>query len=247
MRNIKLLLEYDGTNYSGWQIQENGITVQGELVKSLKIILGQKLAISGAGRTDRGVHAKGQVANFKTSTDIPAAKIMSGLNGTLPRDIRVLATEDVDEKFDSRRSAIGRQYGYKIIRRETALERHFAHRLETKLDVNKMNSAAKFIMTQNDFNSFCKATSETKNRNCTVLLSEWHENEDYLYYTIQADRFLQHMVRSLVGTMIELGNGKIGIDEFKLIFEKSDRRAAGPTAPAHGLYLDKVIYPNYKN
>ena len=247
MRNIKLLLEYDGTNYSGWQIQENGITVQGELVKSLKIILGQKLAISGAGRTDRGVHAKGQVANFKTSTDIPAAKIKSGLNGTLPRDIRVLATEDVDEKFDSRRSAIGRQYGYKIIRRETAIERHFAHRLETKLDVNKMNSAAKFIMTQNDFNSFCKATSETENRNCTVLLSEWHENEDYLYYTIQADRFLQHMVRSLVGTMIELGNGKIGIDEFKLIFEKSDRRAAGPTAPAHGLYLDKVIYPNDKN
>jgi len=247
MRNIKLLLEYDGTNYSGWQIQENGITVQGELVKSLKIILGQKLAISGAGRTDKGVHAKGQVANFKTSTDIPAAKIKSGLNGTLPRDIRVLATEDVDEKFDSRRSAIGRQYGYKIIRRETALERHFAHRLETKLDVNKMNSAAKFIMTQNDFNSFCKATSETENRNCTVLLSEWHENEDYLYYTIQADRFLQHMVRSLVGTMIELGNGKIGIDEFKLIFEKSDRRAAGPTAPAHGLCLDKVIYPNYKN
>ena len=247
MRNIKLLLEYDGTNYSGWQIQENGITVQGELVKSLKIILGQDLAISGAGRTDRGVHAKGQIANFMTSSENSAKKIKSGLNGTLPRDIRVLAAEDVDEKFDSRRSAIGRQYGYKIIRRETALERHFAHCLKTELDVKKMNSAAIFIMSQSDFNSFCKSTSETENRNCTVLLSEWHENEDYLYYTIKADRFLHHMVRSLVGTMTDLGSGKIGLDEFKLIFEKSDRRAAGPTAPAHGLYLEKVIYPNNTN
>jgi len=247
MRNLKLLLEYEGTNYSGWQIQENGITIQGEMQKSLKIIIGQDLAVTGAGRTDRGVHATGQVANFKTSSDIPAEKIKTGLNGTLPKDIRVLASEDVDEKFDSRRSAVERQYKYKIIRRITALERHYAHRLEIELNVNQMNSAAKFIMTQKDFSSFCKTTSETENRNCNVLKSEWNENEEYLYYTIKADRFLHNMVRSLVGTMIELGSGNIGIDDFKLIFEKSDRRAAGPTAPAHGLYLEKVIYPNHIN
>lgn len=247
MRNVKLLLEYDGTNYSGWQKQQNGITVQGELEKSLKIIVGQDLTVTGAGRTDKGVHAKGQVANFKTSADIPADKIKSGLNGTLPRDIRVLASEDVDDKFDSRRSAIERHYGYKIIRRVTALERHFAHRLEIELNVDEMNSAAKFIMTQKDFNSFCKATSGNENGNCNVLKSEWNEYDDFLYYTIRADRFLHHMVRSLVGTMIEIGNGNIGIEDFKLIFEKSDRRAAGPTAPAHGLYLEKVIYPSYVN
>lgn len=247
MRNVKLLLEYDGTNYSGWQKQKNGITVQGELEKSLKIIVGQDLTVTGAGRTDKGVHAKGQVANFKTSADIPADKIKSGLNGTLPRDIRVLASEDVDDKFDSRRSAIERHYGYKIIRRVTALERHFAHRLEIELNVSEMNSAANFIMTQKDFNSFCKATSGTENGNCNVLKSEWKEYDDFLYYTIRADRFLHHMVRSLVGTMIEIGNGNIGIEDFKLIFEKSDRRAAGPTAPAHGLYLEKVIYPNDVN
>ena len=247
MRNVKLLLEYDGTNYSGWQKQKNGITVQGELEKSLKIIVGQDLTVTGAGRTDKGVHAKGQVANFKTSADIPADKIKSGLNGTLPRDIRVLASEDVDDKFDSRRSAIERHYGYKIIRRVTALERHFAHRLEIELNVSEMNSAANFIMTQKDFNSFCKATSGTENGNCNVLKSEWKEYDDFLYYTIRADRFLHHMVRSLVGTMIEIGNGNIGIEDFKLIFEKSDRRAAGPTAPANGLYLEKVIYPNDVN
>ncbi|MCH8927150.1 MAG: tRNA pseudouridine(38-40) synthase TruA [Candidatus Marinimicrobia bacterium] len=244
---MKLLLEYDGTNYSGWQKQKNGITVQGELEKSLKIIVGQDLTVTGAGRTDKGVHAKGQVANFKTSADIPADKIKSGLNGTLPRDIRVLASEDVDDKFDSRRSAIERHYGYKIIRRVTALERHFAHRLEIELNVSEMNSAANFIMTQKDFNSFCKATSGTENGNCNVLKSVWNEYDDFLYYTIRADRFLHHMVRSLVGTMIEIGNGNIGIEDFKLIFEKSDRRAAGPTAPAHGLYLEKVIYPNDVN
>lgn len=245
MRNVKLLLEYDGTNYSGWQKQENGITVQGELEKSLKIIIGQETALTGAGRTDRGVHAKGQVANFKTSADISAEKIKGGLNGTLPRDIRVLASEDVDEEFDSRRSAVERHYGYKIIRRATALERHFAHRLEINLNVREMNSAAQFIMTQKDFNSFCKATSETENKKCHVLKSVWNEYDDFLYYTIRADRFLHHMVRSLVGTMIEIGSGKIGIEDFKLIFEKSDRRAAGPTAPAHGLYLEKVVYANY--
>jgi len=240
-------LEYDGTNYSGWQKQENGITVQGELEKSLKILVGQELTITGAGRTDRGAHAKGQVANFKTSSDISAEKIKTGLNGILPRDIRVLASEDVDDEFDSRRSAVERHYGYKIIRRVTALERHYAHRLEIELDLSEMNSAAKFIMTQKDFNSFCKATSETENRNCKIIKSEWNEYDDYLYYTIRADRFLHHMVRSLVGTMIDLGSGKIDIEDFKLIFEKSDRRAAGPTAPAHGLYLEKVIYPSYAN
>ena len=102
-------------------------------------------------------------------------------------------------------------------------------------------------MTQKDFNSFCKATSGTENGNCNVLKSVWNEYDDFLYYTIRADRFLHHMVRSLVGTMIEIGNGNIGIEDFKLIFEKSDRRAAGPTAPAHGLYLEKVIYPNDVN
>ena len=247
MQNVKLLIEYDGTDYSGWQIQQNGRTVQGEIENGLERILGSKTALIGAGRTDKGVHALAQSANFKIENSMPADKIRSSLNGVLPRDIRILNAMYADDNFDSRRDASARQYLYKMVKRETALDRLYALKVVKNLNYQEMDSAAELVRTKTDFNSFCKASSETENRKCKISKSEWHDNGDFLYYTIRADRFLHHMVRSLVGTMIEIGRGKLNIDDLEGIFAESDRRAAGPTAPAHGLYLERVFYPNINN
>ncbi|MCH8299716.1 MAG: tRNA pseudouridine(38-40) synthase TruA [Candidatus Marinimicrobia bacterium] len=242
MRNIKILIEYDGTNYKGWQIQSNAKSVQGELTKALRSLIGSKVTLTGAGRTDSGVHAMGQVANFRTESEISARKFMEGLNGTLPKDIRILHSIEVEEDFHSRRDALERQYHYKVIKRESALARFYAYGPGYDLSLQDMVTAAKIIKANTDFSSFCKTRSETENKKCKIRKSEWRENGDYMYYTIAADRFIYNMVRSLVGTMIEVGRGKITVEQFEEIFDKSDRSAAGPNAPAHGLYLEKVVY-----
>lgn len=242
MRNIRIHIEYDGTNYKGWQIQLNQKSVQGELTNSLRSIIGSNVTLTGAGRTDSGVHAMGQVANFRTESIISANKFMEGLNGTLPKDIRILKSMEVEEDFHSRRDATERHYLYKVIKRESALARFYAYEPGYELDLINLTETAKIIKVKTDFNSFCKTRSETENKKCKIMKSEWRENGDYLYYTIGADRFIYNMVRSLVGTMIEVGRGKITVAEFEEIFGKSNRRAAGPNAPAHGLYLEKVVY-----
>lgn len=242
MRNIKILIEYDGTNYNGWQIQSNAKSVQGELTDSLRSIIGSDVTLTGAGRTDSGVHAMGQVANFRTDSKISANKFKDGLNGTLPKDIRILNAVEIDEDFHSRRDALERQYLYKLSKRESALARFYAYDPGYDLSLQDMVVSAEIIKTKSDFSSFCKTRSKTENKKCKIMKSEWRENGEFLYYTIAADRFIYNMVRSLVGTMIEVGRGKIAMEEFEEIFEKSDRRAAGPNAPAHGLYLEKVVY-----
>ena len=242
MRNIKILIEYDGTNYKGWQIQLNQKSVQGEVTNSLRSLIGRNVTLTGAGRTDSGVHAIGQVANFRTDSKISANKFMEGLNGTLPKDIRILKSMEVEEDFHSRRDAIERHYLYKVIKRESALARFYAYDPGYNLDLKVMVESANIIKVNTDFNSFCKTRSETENKKCNIVKSEWRENGDYLYYTIGADRFIYNMVRSLVGTMIEVGRGKITLAEFGEIFGKSNRKAAGPNAPSHGLYLEKIVY-----
>lgn len=242
MRNIKILIEYDGTNYKGWQIQSNAKTVQDVLTNSLRSITGGDVTLTGAGRTDSGVHAIGQVANFRTESKISADKFLEALNGTLPKDIRILNAVEIKVDFHSRRDAIERQYLYKVIKRESALARFYAYDPGYELSFKDMETAANIIKAKTDFSSFCKTSSKTENKKCKILKSEWRENGDYLYYTIAADRFIYNMVRSLVGTMIEVGRGKTTVTEFEEIFDKADRRAAGPNAPPHGLYLEKVIY-----
>jgi len=171
-------------------------------------------------------------------------KLTDSLNGVLPKDIRILETTGIPDNFDSRKNAIERSYIYKIITRETALERRFAYSVGYELDIALMQEAAVVTLNQDDFTSFCKTNSETENKKCHILISEWSENGDYIQYNIAAVRFVHHMVRSLVGTMIDVGRGKINITEFEEIFDKSDRQAAGPNAPAHGLYLERVVYPD---
>ena len=242
MRNIKLLLEYDGTNYVGWQRQDNGRSIQGEIESVAQKILQEKVSIIGAGRTDAGVHARGQVANFRTETKLTNEQVKGGLNGLLPEDIAVLSVEEVQLDFHARFSAKERHYSYLISLLPTALDRNFSWQLAYSLDVNLLDKCAKHILGVQDFESFCRAHSDVKHYNCHIKSSSWTKTENKLLYEIQADRFLYGMVRALVGTMIDVARSYITFDEFQTILEKKNRTEAGMAAPAKGLVLEKVVY-----
>jgi tRNA pseudouridine38-40 synthase len=242
MRNIKLLLEYDGTNYAGWQRQENGRTIQGELEAVLSKVLQEEVDVIGAGRTDAGVHARGQVANFHTNSVLTLREIHGALNGLLPDDIVVLRVEEVPDDFHARYSAKARTYSYLLALQPTALERNFSWYITYQLDVDLMQRVAREIVGQHDFASFCKAQSEVNDYRCTVFASEWTLSGTMLRYAITANRFLHGMVRALVGTMVDVGRGYTTADEFKDILHQRDRKRAGMAAPAKGLVLESVIY-----
>lgn len=242
MRNIKLTLEYDGTNFNGWQFQPGLRTIQGEIERSLKQIFNKKIGIIGAGRTDAGVHAMGQVANFPIDTDMTPAKIRAALNGTLPKDVRVMAVEDVPENFNSRYAAIRRHYQYTIIQNESALKRFHAWCFKTKLDVDKMQRASDFLKGTHDFQAFCQAGADVKHHRCTVEAIRWQLQNDVLTLDIVANRFLHNMVRIIVGTMVDVGREFTPLEQVLEILNSKDRNLAGPTVPAKGLCLVKVYY-----
>lgn len=242
MRNIKIVLEYDGTNFCGWQIQPNVRTVQDEIQKALKKIFSQKINIIGAGRTDSGVHAREQVANFNVDSKMPAEKIMAALNGNLPKDVRVLKAEDVDMSFHARFAARKRIYRYYITRRERAINRHYYWCYKSHLDIEEMQKAASHLIGTLDFKSFCAERAVLDHHFCTVDNCFWEEKDDLLILTISANRFIHSMVRIIVGTMIEVGRGYLSADQIPEILAARDRKKAGPTAPAKGLILEKIIY-----
>jgi tRNA pseudouridine38-40 synthase len=241
-RNIKLLIEYDGTSYVGWQWQENGKSIQGEIESVIQQILQEEVNVIGAGRTDAGVHARGQVANFRTSSGLDIAQIKGGLNGLLPADIVIHGVEEVPFDFHARYSAKEREYSYRIARTETALQRQYSWCVKYLLNTGLMELAASSIIGQHDFESFCKMNSEVDHYRCTVISAAWHEENSWLRFSIRANRFLHGMVRALVGTMIDVGRGYITIDDFNAILEKKNRTAAGMSAPAKGLVLENIIY-----
>ena len=242
MRNIKLLIEYDGTNYVGWQRQENGKSIQGEIESVLLQILKEKVNVMGAGRTDAGVHARGQVANFRSETKLDFSSIKGGLNGLLPDDIVIKEVEEVHTDFHSRYSAKERQYSYTIVREPTALMRNLSWYVKYSLDVGLMQQAAMVITGKHDFESFCKANSDVDHHICNVNSAHWEENNLVLIFKISADRFLHGMVRALVGTMVDIGRGYTPMDDLMTILEKKNRTDAGMAAPAKGLVLEKIIY-----
>ena len=241
-RNIKLILEYDGTVYVGWQRQENGKSIQGEIESVLRQILQENVNLIGAGRTDAGVHARGQVANFRTCSTLDAHEVKGGLNSLLPEDIVVRVIEEVPFDFHARYSAKEREYSYLIARTETALMRRYAWCVKYLLDIGLMQKAAAMLIGDIDFESFSKMNSDVDHHRCTVISTEWHEEPSWMHFTIRANRFLHGMVRALVGTMIDVGRGYISLDEFAAILEKKNRMDAGMSAPAKGLVLDRVIY-----
>jgi tRNA pseudouridine38-40 synthase len=242
MRGFKLVIEYDGTNFVGWQSQLNGRAVQDIILGALHQILGEEVTLVGAGRTDSGVHARGQVAGFRTTGAIAPPKLLAALNGILPEDVRILQAEEVHESFHARFDATQRRYSYQISLRQCAIDRWTRWCVKYKLDTDAMKAAAEQILGRHDFSAFCKHEAEVDNRICTVVLSRWDVMSDHLVYHIAADRFVHGMVRALVGTMVDIGRGYTPLARLDEIKASQSRSSAGTAAPARGLCLEEVLY-----
>jgi tRNA pseudouridine38-40 synthase len=246
MRNIKLIIEYDGTNYSGWQIQENGPSIQGSLEKTLLAITGEKIRINGAGRTDKGVHARGQVANFITASSIPPERFIYALNGQLPEDIVIKDSREVPLDFHARHSAIGKRYSYLINNSKfpSALLRKYAYHVKycERLDIDRVEKAAEAFLGTYDFSAFMATGSVTSSTIRTIHEISIEKEKDLIRFIYKGSGFLYNMVRIITGTLLYAGIGKIDPNDIKDIIMSKHRDRAGITAPACGLYLDEVYY-----
>jgi tRNA pseudouridine38-40 synthase len=244
-RNIRLLLEYDGTGYHGWQRQLDAATIQGVLEAAVARLTQERVAIIGSGRTDAGVHARGQVANFRTESAIPLKAFHKGLNSLLPRDIAVLSATEAPPEFHARKSARAKTYEYRILNRpnRSPLNRHYAWWIASPLNLAAMAGAAGFLLGEHDFTAFRASGSDNKNPVRRVLAATWQEEPGgWLSFTITATGFLRGMVRSLVGTMVQVGQGKAPSAKLAELLASGARHLAGPTAPPQGLYLVEVVY-----
>ncbi|VAW36984.1 tRNA pseudouridine(38-40) synthase [hydrothermal vent metagenome] len=257
MRNIKLTIEYDGTNYSGWQIQPDSPTIQGELETAVRMIIAFKTSsdntpsdpsysgIHGASRTDAGVHAFAHVATFKTDTDIPLYGIIRGLNSVLPRDIAIKEAVEVPADFDARRDSKGKTYLYKVLTGPTRspIYRNRCWHLREGLDIELMQEGASLLVGEKDFSSFRASGCGAKHpiREVTSFTVE-SKGDGFIEFTVRGTAFLRHMVRIMVGTLVEVGRGKVTINEFRGIIEARERTAAPYTAPPQGLYLMATEY-----
>jgi tRNA pseudouridine38-40 synthase len=244
MRNIKLTLAYDGTTYHGWQVQPGVATVQGDLNSALSRLLDHDVATHGSGRTDAGVHAHGQVANFRTERVMDLDALMRGANALLPPAIRVMGVEEVSLDFHSRISARAKTYEYHLWRDIVVppFHRNYVHASWQPLNADAMDRAAEEFVGVHDFTSFSATSAETDDRVREVFDAGWERDPGEWVFTIRANGFLQYMVRTIVGTLIEVGREKIAPEEIAGIFEAKDRRRAGPSAPPGGLHLIAVEY-----
>jgi tRNA pseudouridine38-40 synthase len=244
MRNIKLTIEYDGTVYHGWQSQINAKTVQDIVADAVSKLTREKSSITGASRTDTGVHAFGQVCNFFTETTIPADKFAFALNTLLPEDITVKKSEEVAPDFHSRFSTKGKKYRYLFYNSTfpSALLRHRAYHIFYPLDVDAMNRAAAYFIGTHDFTSFSSTGGSVKTAVRTITQACVERDNELITFTVMGNGFLYNMVRIIAGTLVEVGQGKMDPDTVPDMITALDRRKAGRTAPAHGLYLVEVYY-----
>ncbi|MBO4332871.1 MAG: tRNA pseudouridine(38-40) synthase TruA [Paludibacteraceae bacterium] len=245
MQRYFVQLSYNGGAYHGWQIQPSGITVQEELNKAFATILrNPDISLTGAGRTDAGVHAKMMVAHFDLeaplTTDLD--KLVANLNSLLPFDIAIQKIWAVEPDMHARFSAKMRTYKYYLTLKKNPFTPALVTRIIGDLDFEEMNKAAKCLLNYSDFTSFSKLHTDTKTNNCFITEAYWQEEEDMWVFTISADRFLRNMVRAIVGTLLEVGRGKMSVQHFCEIIEKKDRCSAGTSAPPQGLYLYKIEY-----
>ncbi|MDR3556417.1 MAG: tRNA pseudouridine(38-40) synthase TruA [Syntrophobacteraceae bacterium] len=244
-RNIKLVLEYDGCGYHGWQRQAGSLSIQEVIESRLGVMLGQRVGINASGRTDAGVHAKAQVVNFRARTKLKTDEILKGLNSLLPHDIAVLSAEETDRSFHARFSALSKIYEYHILNRlaPSALLRNYIWHVRHALALEPMRECLARICGPNDFSAFMASGSPVSSTARNMLRAELeHIGPDRLKLTFEADGFLRHMVRNLTGTIVEVGKGKKTTADFERIIRSGDRRQAGITAPARGLYLISVNY-----
>ena len=234
---------YDGTAYHGWQIQPNGNSVQEELQRALSTLLREDISVTGAGRTDAGVHARQMVAHFDFSKDIEPEQLAYKLNRILPCDIAVDRVELVSDDMHARFSATSRTYHYYIHRKKDPFNKAFSTELHYELDFDKMNEAGRILMSYDDFGAFCKSHSDVKTTLCHVTKAEWIQTgETSWYFEITANRFLRNMVRAVVGTLIDVGRGRLTLDEFRKVIEGKRRTEAGESMPANALFLEKIVY-----
>ena len=244
MRNIKLTIEYDGTSYGGWQKQKNNRTIQQCIEEAIKLLTGEEVELIGSSRTDAGVHAKGMVANFITNSKIPSDKFREAINTKLPDDIGIIKSEDVDKNFHSRYDSKGKTYCYTLVNRyeKVCLGRSYVYQVRDELNYNLMKDAAKYFLGKHDFKAFKTNGSSVKTSVRTISGLELELKGDVLKIFISADGFLYNMVRIIVGTLIEVGKGKIKPEDIESIIRNGDRSKAGPCVPPNGLVLEKVFY-----
>ena len=242
-------LSYDGTNYHGWQVQPNGVSVQETLQQALSTLLRQDIEVVGAGRTDAGVHASMMVAHFDGPEELDCPQLVYKLNKLLPHDIAVRRVYQVPDDMHARFSAISRTYHYYIHTRKSPFLRHYSWLVTFPLDFEKMNEAANRLLDFEDFTSFSKVNTDTKTNICHITEAQWKEitplegqGGGAWRFTITANRFLRNMVRAIVGTLIEVGRGRMTVDEFCQVIEQKNRCSAGESVPGHALFLTEVKY-----
>ncbi|KXZ39015.1 tRNA pseudouridine38-40 synthase [Alkalithermobacter thermoalcaliphilus JW-YL-7 = DSM 7308] len=243
MINVRLTIQYDGTNYAGWQRQKNAVSIQQIIEEAIFSITKEKVNLISSGRTDSGVHALEQVANFLTNTKIPLKSIPKAINSKLPPDIRIISADEVSLDFHSRYSAIKKRYKYIMTNFsfEMPLYRNYAYNIPYKLDIEKMKQQAKSLIGTHDFVGFMGSGSSVKDTVRTIYDIDLYKKDDFIILEVEGNGFLYNMVRIIVGTLVDIGRGKIN-EDLTLIIESKDRNKAGHTAPAKGLFLKKVYY-----
>ncbi len=245
MRNIKLVVEYDGSMYHGWQYQENALAIQQVLSQAIKKLTGEDILPDGAGRTDTGVHALGQVATFKTESTVPADKFAVALNTYLPGDISIASSEEVMPDFHARFSSVGKHYRYQVFNRtrRSALYHNRAWHVREKLDVKKMNECAQLLVGKHNFKAFCAAGATVKTFERELYSACWTQSGDeLLVFDTTGSGYLYNMVRIIVGTLVEVGKGRLTGDCIREALSTENRNVLGMTAPPQGLYLTEVFY-----
>ena len=244
MSRYFVTLSYDGTRYHGWQIQPNGVSVQERLQEALSTLLREPIAVTGAGRTDAGVHARMMVVHFDWKGDaIDGQQLAYKLNRLLPYDIAVSKVEMVSEDMHARFSATSRMYRYYFHTTKDPFQRAYSCEIHYPLDFAKMNDAARILMTYEDFGAFCKSGADVKTTLCQVTKAEWVQTSPTTwYFEIRANRFLRNMVRAVVGTLIEVGRGRLSLDDFKKVIEGKQRSDAGESMPGNALFLEDIVY-----
>ena len=246
MRRIKLTVAYDGCNYSGWQIQPNASTIEQVLDNAINKVTGEKVHVIGASRTDAGVHAPLMVAHFDNEEELDTLIVTDKLNRLLPPDISVFKVCRVKKDAHARFDATARTYKYYVTTTKYPFNRQYRCRVYGTLDFELMNRAAATLFDYSDFTSFSKLHTDVKTNLCRIMHAEWTQVDDTTWvFTIQADRFLRNMVRAIVGTLLEVGRGKLTVEGFRQIIEQQDRCKAGTSAPGNALFLVSVEYPRH--
>ena len=243
-RNLKLIIEYQGTRYHGWQIQPNGISIEEKIEEILERLTGQRPKVIGAGRTDAGVHAEGQTAHFKTLSSMDCKALQRGMNALLPNDIVVLNVEEAERDFHALFSAKGKTYRYVILNRAhpSVFERDRCWHISRRLDLDAMREGAMPLIGRHDFSAFQASGCCARNPVREIRGIEIHAKDGWISITVSANGFLKYMVRNIVGTLVEVGRGKMAPVDVQRILDSRDRTQAGPTAPAQGLFLVFVDY-----